>query len=66
MTKKRKAPAAGPAKAAEENTPPGPIDMVDGIPDRRERPAGWRYGLLAGVFVGWVAFLIYCALSGRL
>ena len=65
MTKKRDAPPAGAKKAAEENAPPGPINTVDGIPDRIEHPARWRYVLLAGVLAGWVAFLIYCALAGR-
>lgn len=46
-------------------TPPQPVNVVDGIPDRSPSPAAWKYVLLAGVFVAWVAFLIYCAAAGN-
>lgn len=45
--------------------PPQPVDVVDGIPDRSGRPAAWKYVFLAGAFVAWVAFLIYCAAAGN-
>ena len=44
--------------------PPGPIDVVDGIPDRQWSPARWKLLALAGVFVAWIAFLLYCQLAG--
>ena len=42
----------------------GPVDVADGIPDRSARRAWWKYALLAAVFLGWVAFLVYCQLAG--
>ena len=44
--------------------PTEPIDVVDGIADRRESPARWRYVLIAAVFAAWVAFLLYCQQTG--
>lgn len=45
---------------------PAPVNVVDGIPDRLEKGAWRRYVLIAVVFGGWVAFLVYCYLAGRL
>ncbi len=45
---------------------PEPIDVVDGIPDRSKNPAAWKYLLIVLIFAGWVAFLIYCGIAGRL
>lgn len=42
-----------------------PVDVVDGIPDRSARRSAWKYVLLALVFLGWVAFLVYCHLAGN-
>lgn len=44
---------------------PEPAGVVDGIPDRSSKPAAWKYVLLAGVMLGWVAFLVYCAVAGN-
>lgn len=44
--------------------PPEPIDVVEGIPDRRARSQRWRLLVLAGVFVAWIAFMLYCQLAG--
>ena len=46
--------------------PPCPIDAVDGIADRTARPAAWKYILIAVIFLAWVAFLLYCLLSGNI
>jgi len=43
--------------------PPAPVNVVDGMPDRSERPRLWKYLLLAGVFAAWIGFLIYCQLA---
>jgi hypothetical protein len=43
-----------------------PIDVVDGIPDRAAKPAKWKYILIALIFLAWVAFLLYCLLSGNI
>jgi len=45
--------------------PAGPVDVVDGLPDRSSQPAMWKYLLLLAVFLAWVAFLVFCALAGR-
>ena len=66
MSRKRKAP---PARADEQAGPaelPQPVNVVDGIPDRREGTPAWKYVLIGGVFAAWLAFLIYCAAAGRL
>jgi hypothetical protein len=47
-------------------TPPCPIDVVDGIADRAARPAKWKYVLIGLIFLAWVAFLLYCLLSGNI
>lgn len=44
--------------------PTRPIDVVDDIPDRRGSPARWTLLALAGIFVAWIAFLLYCQLAG--
>ena len=69
--KKRKAkPPATPAATGE--TPaslsapdiPPPIDVVDGIPDRRPTRPLWIHLLLAGLFLAWVLFLVFVQLHG--
>lgn len=42
----------------------GPQRVVDGIPDRSQNCAKWKYLLLGAVFVAWVVFLVYCWLAG--
>jgi len=44
---------------------PEPAGVVDGIPDRSSKPAAWKYVLLAAGVLGWVAFLVYCAVAGN-
>jgi len=44
--------------------PPGPIDVVDGIPDRQAGSPRWKLVVLAGIFLAWLAFLLYCQLAG--
>lgn len=58
-SKRRSAGGSSPPAGA-----PEPVDVVDGIPDRSARGRAWKLAVLAGVFVAWVAFLIYCALAG--
>ena len=43
-----------------------PVDVVDGIPDRQVNPPAWKYVLIAAIFSGWVGFLVYCLVAGRL
>lgn len=44
---------------------PAARDVVDGIPDRAARRPAWKYALLAGLFILWVAVLIGLYLWGR-
>jgi hypothetical protein len=54
-----------PADAKRDQAPPpGPIDVVDGIPDRQAGRSVWKLLVLAGIFVAWIAFLLYCGLAG--
>ena len=53
-------------KSVEQLGPPEPIDIIDGVPDRAPHPAVWKYLLLAGVFLAWMAFLLYCQFGGGL
>jgi len=40
------------------------IDVVDGLPDRSPRAAGWKYILLLAAFVVWIALLVYIHSAG--
>lgn len=42
-----------------------PADGSTTLPDQSTNPAVWKYVLLAGIFVAWLAFLIYCQLAGQ-
>ncbi len=44
---------------------PQPVDISDGIPDRADPPSRYRLLLIAIIFAGWVAFLVYCLLASR-
>jgi hypothetical protein len=44
---------------------PPPVDVVDGIPDRRPTTPRWRYAVIAAVFLAWLGFLVYCAAAGN-
>ncbi|MDP6543039.1 MAG: hypothetical protein QGH60_03555 [Phycisphaerae bacterium] len=46
-------------------TPPEPVDISDGIPDRRASVSWPMIVVLITVFVGWCAFLVYCQYGGR-
>ena len=48
-----------------EITPPEPVDISDGIPDRRASISWPVIAVLIAVFVGWCAFLLYCQYGGR-
>jgi len=65
MSRKRKAPPARADEPADKQELPEPVNVVDGIPDRRERTPVWKYVLIAVVFLAWLAFLIYCAAAGN-
>jgi len=70
--KKRKAKSTSPAAPAEPENPPArstppippPIDVVDGIPDRRPDRPIWIYLLLAAIFLAWAVFLIFVQIHG--
>ena len=42
-----------------------PVNLVDGIPDRRPGGGRWLLILIAVVFLLWLAFLVYCQVAGR-
>ena len=65
MTAKRKGSPARADDQAQTDDLPEPVNVVDGIPDRRERTPAWKYVLIAVMFLGWLAFLIYCAAAGN-
>lgn len=54
----------GPSRPPREDPPAAPMDVVDGIPDRSPYAALWKYLVLALIFLGWVAFLVYCRIAG--
>lgn len=52
------------ARKPDQAQPAEPVDVVDGIPDRQADPPRWKLLALAGVFLAWIAFLLYCQLGG--
>lgn len=44
--------------------PPEPVNVVDGIPDRSDRPGWRRLVWILVVFAAWVTFLVYCLVAG--
>ncbi len=46
--------------------PPEAVDVIDGIPDRCGAGRKWKIVVGILVFGGWIAFLIYSLLAGRL
>ena len=50
-------------QADDRAAPFEPVNRVDGIPDRSPRPALWKYVVLAVIFLGWLAFLMYAAMA---
>jgi hypothetical protein len=65
MSRKRKRRAAPQDDKDASRQLPEPVDVVDGIPDRRPGAPLWRYVLIGVVFLAWLSFLIYCAAAGR-
>ncbi len=54
-------------KTSRRDEPPAPtppVDVVDGIPDRSDKPRTWKYVLIAVIFVGWVGMLVACVILG--
>jgi hypothetical protein len=51
---------ARPREEQEQAPPPEPVDISDGIPDRRASISWPVIGVLIAVFAGWCAFLLYC------
>ncbi len=56
--------AAEPRGRARPEVVPEPKDVVDGIPDRSTKRRLWVLLVLGAIFLGWVAFLIYCRIAG--
>ncbi len=58
-------PAAQEDRGKGDAPPPPPVDEWNGIPDRAPSARPWRWAVLAGGFLLWVAFLAYCAAGGQ-
>ena len=56
---------AKPREDQEKPAPPDPVDIGDGIPDRRALISWPVITVLIAVFVVWCAFLLYCQYGGR-
>ncbi|MDP6634653.1 MAG: hypothetical protein QGG42_07140 [Phycisphaerae bacterium] len=56
---------AGSREDSKQAPPPEPIDISDGIPDRRASISWAVIGILIAIFVGWCVFLLYCQYGGR-
>ena len=54
-----------PQKDKEAPAPPEPVNISDGIPDRRDAMSWPVICVLIAVFLGWCAFLLYCQYGGR-
>ena len=54
-----------PREDQKKPAPPEPVDISDGIPDRRASISWPVIAVLIAVFVGWCAFLLYCQYGGR-
>lgn len=52
-------------KRVEHLGPPEPINKINEVPDRSPHPAVWKYLLLVGAFLAWMAFLLYCQFGGN-
>lgn len=44
---------------------PEPRNVVEGIPDKAERPAPHRLLWILAVFTAWCGFLVFLLLAGR-
>jgi hypothetical protein len=52
-------------KEKSEKSPPRPVDVSDGIPDRVETPSRRRLVLVLVIFAAWIAALLYFLLAAR-
>lgn len=43
---------------------PLPVNVIDGIPARSSRKGRWEILLMLAIFAGWIAFLLFCQISG--
>ena len=64
MTRKRRPKPKRTARAAPAMDVPKPVDVHEGVPDCSQRQSTWRWAVMTVLFVGWVAFLVYCWLAG--
>lgn len=64
MSQQNKKQPAKKSKAAAKAPPTEPIDVVDAIADRHAQPPRWKLLVLGGLFVAWIAFMLYCQLAG--
>jgi hypothetical protein len=51
-------------KSSKRPTPPEPVNVIDGVPDRSEKRGKWKIVVILAVFAAWVAFLVYCKVAG--
>ncbi|MBS3734054.1 MAG: hypothetical protein KGY99_03925 [Phycisphaerae bacterium] len=58
---RKKATDSRPATADPDAT----AEPADGVPEGSANRAAWKYILLAGIFLAWAGFLLYCALAGN-
>ena len=52
-------------KEKPEKSPPRPVDVSDGIPDRVESPSRRRLVMVLVIFAAWIAVLLYFLLAAR-
>ena len=55
-------PAKSPGKSS---PPPEPLDVHEGMPDTAAKRPIWPYLVIATIFAGWLAFLVYVYLAAR-
>jgi len=48
----------------QDPTPPEPVDISDGIPDRSVSISWAVVATLVAIFIGWCIFLLYCQYGG--
>lgn len=51
-------------KNPKTQAPPEPVDISDGVPDRRASMSVAVIGVLIALFLGWCVFLLYCQYGG--
>lgn len=60
-----KSPASRSDGKPAPETPEPPINRIDGVPDVSSRRPWWKYAIVAGIFLAWAAFLLYCGLAAN-